>query len=398
MKRLLTLSSVLFLIPVAVAAQQFSNDDNAAKMQLGNDIYTAGNFLNVTESVPDDLFIAGNQITVQADVGGDVLAAGSNLTINGAVGDDVRIAGGNVTVNGTIGGDLLLAGGTVYVGPDAVIEGNLLLGGGMVRIEGTIRGNAKVSGEDIVYLGTSTGTADLRGENITLRGSVGGNAIAAAKKLTIDPAARIGGELRYWSRSGVQEIGASVAGTSVYDEALKMREPVSEEEPTSAGVVGILGIISLFALFSAALSIAVFQFSTRTFIIDSAMRLRTGPGMSVLWGLIFFLLTPIVILLLMITIIGLPLALAVAACYFLTLLFAQILTAMVLARWAEKQWSTKKKPWHPVAVYFAALGIWILLKFLWVIPFLGWIIVVLAVFAGFGAVLSVKWERFKQVA
>jgi hypothetical protein len=397
MKRLIALSSIIFLIPVAVVAQQFSKNDNAAQMRLGNDVYAAGNFLNITDAIEDDLFLVGNQITVQAEVGGDLHAMGSNLTVNGNIADDVRIAGGNVTVNGTIGGDLLVAGGTVYIGPNAIIEGNLLMGGGEVRIEGIVRGNSRISGGDVVFLGTTTGTANIRGENVILSGTVGDSAIVAANTLTIDPTTTVGGDLSYLSRDGEKTIEANVAGTTTFDPSLARKDRTREPQIAGGIPAALLGAISLFALFSAALSIGVFQFATKKFFIDCATRLRSSPGMSLLWGLIYFLLTPIVILLMMITIIGIPLALAVTACYMISLLFAQVLTAMVLARLAEKQWATKKKPWHPVAIFFAALGMWILIKLLWVIPVLGWLIVVLTVFATYGAVLSVKVERYKKV-
>lgn len=399
MKRFIALASIFVLIPMTVTAQQISKDENAVYMRLGNDIYAAGNFLNITENVADDLFLAGNHITVQSAVGGDLHAVGSNLTINGNIADDMRIFGGNVTVNGTIGGDLLLAGGTAYIGPNAVIEGNVLLGGGSVRIEGTIRGSMKLAGDDIAFLGTTRGAADIRGETVMMNGSVGGDTVLAGRTLTIDPATTIGGNLQYWSNAGTMDINATVGGSTTMNDALKRMERTQRHVKDSTSFAArMIGAISLFAVLSAALSIGVLQFSTKKFFIDVATRLRSAPGMSLTWGLIYFLLTPIVLLFIMITFIGIPLALALGAIYCISVLFAQVLTAMILARTAEKQWAPKKKQWHPAAVFFAALGIWIVMKFLWLIPVLGWIIVVLTVMTGIGAMLSVKWERFQQIA
>ncbi len=386
------------LLPAVAFAQQFSKDDNAALMRLGNDLYGAGNFLTITEAVADDLFVTGNQIAVQADVGGDVHAAGSSISLQGTIGDDARIAGGNVTVNGTVRGDLLVFGGTVYVAPGSVIEGNILAAGGTIRIEGTVRGTLKVNGGEIALTGTTGGNADVRGDRVRISGSMGGDVVAVGTTLAIDPATQVGGDLRYWTAEGEQTVTATVAGSTVFDEQLRRAERGTARERAPGALAGFLGVLSLFALFSAALTIGVFQLATRTFFIDAALALRKQTGFSLLWGVLYFLVTPLIILLLLITLIGIPLAVALALCYVISLLFAQVLTAMVLARWAEVQWpANKRKRWHPAGVFFAALGIWILLKLLWVIPVIGWLVVIVAVFAGYGALLSVKVERYKKV-
>lgn len=399
MRRFIALTVLLTLIPAAAMAQEFTQDDNSASMRLGNDLYAAGNILTIMESVEDDLFIAGNRIAIRSTIGGDVHAAGSTITIDGTVKDDLRVVGGDVTISGTIEGDVLMAGGTIYLEPTAVIKGNLLGGGGTIRVEGTVEGNVKISGGDIAYLGTTIGTLEMQGETVTMNGIVQGDAAVAGQTLSIDPATTIGSNLHYWSNAGAVAIKANVTGEIVLDEALKMPERVRAQQSENKGIAaGILGAFSIIALLAAALSIGVFQFATKKFFIDSAQKLRTMPGMSLLFGLIFFVLTPIVILLLMITIIGFPIALAVGAAYFISVLFAQILAALVLARAAEQTWAKKKTKWHPTAIYFAALGIWMLFKILWFMPVLGWIIVVLTVTAAYGALLTIKWERFKQVA
>lgn len=392
MKRIVA-TATLFLIPAIAAAQVFSTDDNSARMTLGNDTYVAGNLLNITEDLSGDLLIAGNRVMVNANIDGDVQSAGSSVSIDGSVSDDVRAAGGDVTISGNIGGDVIVFGGSVLIMQSAVIEGNLLVSGGSVVIDGTVRGNVRTSGGDVKVGGAIGGTSDIRGEKVAVAGTFSGNAVVVAREWTVGPDSRFGADVRYWTSAGQMDLRNNVAGTATFDPELAMRD---KQAPADAGALGaILAALTIFSLFSAALTIGIFQLATRTFFIDSAKRLQHSPLMSMLWGLVYFILTPGIVILLTMTIIGIPLALALAVLYIITVAFAKILTAMVFARWAELR---SGKKWHPVAVYFVSLAFWIVLKLVGLVPFLGWIAVFLAVIAGYGAFLSIKAERYRKVA
>jgi cytoskeletal protein CcmA (bactofilin family) len=289
----LALLCILGLLPVAAMAQQFTQQRNQAAMRLGNDLYTAGNLLTIGESVPDDLLVAGNRITITGPVGGDVLTAASNLQINAGVGGDVRVLAGDAFLNGNVAGDVIAIGGTVIIGPDAVIDGNIVALGGQIELAGSVAGNVLARGGSIAFTGSAGGSADIRGDDVHVSGAIAGNARTAGNDLDIDAAASIGGDLTFWSLAGEeQEIAGTVTGATAYNPDLRRTDPALQRRNFGM-FTGILGVVSLFSLFSAALAIGLFQFLTRTLFTDSAARLQTAPGWSILWGLIYFVLTPL---------------------------------------------------------------------------------------------------------
>jgi hypothetical protein len=142
------------------------------------------------------------------------------------------------------------------------------------------------------------------------------------------------------------------------------------------------------------LMIGIFLYFTKTFFKDAAKVLRTKPLISFFTGLLYFVATPVIAMILLITIIGLPFAIALALLYAISLLFAKALTAIVLTRALELQY---KKKWSMLNVFIVSLVIFLALKLIMIIPFIGWIATMIAVLIGYGAVLLVKFDRVKKV-
>ena len=93
----------------------------------------------------------------------------------------------------------------------------------------------------------------------------------------------------------------------------------------------------------------------------------------------------------MFTLIGIPVGLLIMALFLFSVIFGRVIAAMAFAAWMERrrvaQWSTGR-------LMLASIGFFILFKLLNLIPFLGWVIVLLATFAGYGAlVISLADKR-----
>lgn len=387
---LLTLSIALGA-PLALA-QEFSESGNSVVMRLGNDVYTAGEALDITENVDGDVNAAGNAVNITAGIGGDVQAAAGNVNISGDVADDVRVAAGTVNISGGVAGDVIVFGGTVTVARGATVSGNLLVFGGTALVEGTVRGNVKIDADQATVAGPVGGDLNVNAQRLTLGSAVTGNAHLVADSITLAQAARIGGDLRYWNEEGQVNATGKVAGAATFDPSLG--ENRMDKEEYEGAFAGIIAAVSVFTLLYAALTIALFMLATRTFFLDSAKRLQKAPGWSLLIGLVYFVAMPGAILLLAITLIGLPVALAALAIYLMSVFFAKIIASIVLARWTELYF---RKKWHPVAVYFAALGFYVALKLLSLVPVLGWAICFLIVVTAYGAFAAVKYERVQKI-
>jgi cytoskeletal protein CcmA (bactofilin family) len=388
------LLALSLLFPLSAAAQRVTEDnDERVIFSLGNDIYAVGNLIDVDDPAPGDVNAAGNRIMIRNGIAGDLHAAGSDVTVNGLVEDDARIAAGDVTINGTVNGDVLAFGGNIYINKGATILGNLVAMGGRIVMDGAVRGNAVIKGGDVQLNGTVNGAADIQSDVLIFTGSVGSGAVIASKDIQMIPGPRIAGDLRYWQEKGAEDFDISVGGNVVYDEELGYTEEHGGEE--AAGVfAAIFGAFAIYSLLFAALTIGLLMLATRTLFVDSAKHLQKRPGMSVLVGFLYFIVTPAIIIFLFITIIGIPLALVLLALYLISIGFAKILTAMVLARLLELR---GKKKWHAAALFFASLGIYALLKILMIIPIVGWLVCIFTCMFAYGALLMAKKDRYMKV-
>lgn len=387
-----TIAASLFLPVAAMAALTVTESGDGVWITHGNDVYVMGGQVTVEEAVKGDLFVFGGNVTEKASVGGDLFAGGGSVTIDGTVRNDLRVGGGNVMINGPVGGDVLVMGGNVTLGEKAVVTGDMLVGGGVVNLEGTVRGDLHVRGGEISLAGSVLGDSDVRAERLTFTGQLRRNAILSAEQWFVGDKARVGGTLNYWQPSGERDFSGVVQGAVTYDTDLKQME--RDPKGPAMAIGAAIAAFSIFGLLSGALFIALLLLVTKTFFRDAAKRLRTAPGLSLLTGFLYFLLMPVVVLVFFLTIIGMPLGLMFMAGYVFSIVFAKPLTAIVLAKWME---ASRGKPLHGVLLFLLSSGILIVLKLLMIIPFVGWLLLLLAVCAAFGAVAMTKFEKFKKI-
>lgn len=111
--------------------------------------------------------------------------------------------------------------------------------------------------------------------------------------------------------------------------------------------------------------------------------IRERPGASTLAGLIGLLLTPIIIGLLLITVIGIPLALILLALYGVAILMSDVLVAYRLGGWLPRGTS---RPWLQML-----LGV-LIVSFLVSLPWAGWLAQSIALVIGFGALALGAWR------
>lgn len=176
--------------------------------------------------VNDDLYIGANQFVLDGTVNGDVVAAGQMITINGTINGDLMAAGQAIVINGTVTGASRIAGSVLFIGEKANI-GRDVVGAGY-SLESR---KGSVIGRDLVFAGGQILTAGDIARNVQVAtggleivGNIGGNVKAdvsdagqgqsgpppsmfmgpstvpvplVSTGLTIDPSAKISGDLNY---------------------------------------------------------------------------------------------------------------------------------------------------------------------------------------------------------
>jgi hypothetical protein len=386
---LIAVVMMLDVHPVRAATAR-SGDTALISVPINDDVYLAGGKVIVEEEISGDAVVAGGSLLINGAVGQDLIIAGGSLLINGSVGDDVRAAGGEVTISEDITDDLIVAGGSVTIVRGIAVGGDLLIAGGQVILEGDIKGDAKVVGGDFIFNGTVLGNADFRTGKLKLNGKVGGKTIFSTSEVTLGPGAKFENDIEYWHEDGEVDFGTSlVSGTATFNPDLQFKRDLSRKAP-----IGVFIGWLIFSLLSGALIIFVFVLSTRAFFYFAAERLQEYFWKNVGMGFLYFIVTPIVALLLFITLIGIPLGLFIFFLYLCSLFFAKVITAMVLAKWIEVK---RKSQWGNVATFFASFGLFIILKLLMCIPIAGWIAVAILVCAAFGAMMVTEWKLYRKI-
>jgi len=188
----------------------------------------SGDKLNIgsEEVIDDDLYVSADEFVLDGTVNGDLIVFGRTMTINGKVDGDVMGAGQTVVVNGEVTGSVRVAGSVLFVGEGASIGGDIVSAGYSLEVR---QGSA--IGQDLIFAGGQMLLAGDVARNVQaataafeLRSSVGGNVKAEVGEatqtqagpppalfmppssvpppnvkpgLTLDPSARIEGDLEY---------------------------------------------------------------------------------------------------------------------------------------------------------------------------------------------------------
>ena len=316
MKRRLSLALLvaflftLMAVPAAFAAD-FRTDTSISigdDEVINDDLYLFGTTITVNGIVNGDLFAAGNSLTVNGTVNGNVFLVGQEVIVNGTVSRGARITANNATIAGSIGEDLLLLGNSTGIHGGASIGRDLIATVSSLTLDGTVQrrfaGNA---------------------QTVTLNGSVGSNIDIGVGDLTITEDASIGGDLTYRSDQMAEIAGGADIGGDVNHE---MVGEADTETGFSIGsfVPSIIGLI-MTAVYGTVL-LLVFPRLT----VAASNQLLENTIMSIGMGIVFLIVVPIVSVLVMITVIGIPLGLIALLLYGIALFSAQVFVGMTLGR------------------------------------------------------------------
>ncbi|HMA06098.1 MAG TPA: hypothetical protein VKO45_09265 [Methanomicrobiales archaeon] len=296
----------------------------------------SGGTVRIAQATDDDVFATGGMVTIDAPVG-SLMAAGGQIIVNAPVKGDVIAAGGQVTINSDVGGKVVAAGGSVTV--NGKVGTNAVLAGGTIDLgtKATIGRDAMVSGGSVTNAGTVTGKLSVRANTFENRGTAG----------TLEV------ELRQRSTLG----------------------------GTLLSVFGILFTIGLFILGLILIRLAPGRYHA---VEDELAR---SPVVKTVGGFIALIIGFIVILLLAITLVGLPIAILLGLIYLAGVLVSTLFVSSVLGRRVALLLK------HPASDYVAFTIGFVILAVLFRIPLVGTLILVVAVSLGFGAVMFTLWKN-----
>lgn len=366
MRTFVILLALLFPLKNAVsqAPAASSGANSTATTSVSENAYFAGGNLRISNPVAADLVATGGRVSVEAQVAADAALAGGTVEVRAPVHEDVRVAGGTVTVARDIGGDLVAAGGSVQVENTVRIGGDAWLAGSEVRLGGRVGNGVRIYGNRIVVAADIAGDARLSGQDIELA-----------------PEARIGGNLYYASPSAPRGLRPEQVGGNI-----TRLDSTSEQEDYRANGPGLSWLHPIFMLSMLVFGIILYLLFPRA-VAGTARTLGAHPWRSLAVGFALLFTIPPLAIFLMVTVIGIPIGLALMLLYPLVLLLGYLSTAFFLGGRAAHTVSKGAAISSGKQVLFLALAL-LALSLLLAIPFVGPFVFILATIAGTGSLVT----------
>lgn len=307
----------------------------------------SGENIVISEPVDDDLVASGGSLIINAPVK-SITWAGGTLIINEPVQTNVIVAAGTIQVNAPVGTDLIAVGGNIDVNSN--VGGKILAVGGTVTVSGEAENVA------------ATGGTVILGKNAVISKDV----IISSSGYTTQ---------------------ATILGN------LTIEEGSSNSHEFDMSIVQDM-IRTMVAIF-----MIVFTFG---FLILGMILIKLCPGLfgkvirtgtektllSLVAGIAGLVLGFILFVILLITIIGIPLACFIFLLMLLGLMLSIIITGALAGKWIQDL--AKKE----VGMMWGFIVGFIVINALFFIPFIGFIFWIIAVLLGFGSLVLAVYDGY----
>jgi cytoskeletal protein CcmA (bactofilin family) len=297
-------------------------------------------------------------------------------------------AAGSVVVAGTVEGDVSATAGSVIVTDSGRVTGSVDAAAGSVVIEGAVEGALTVGSASLeLREGSRVGSLEAGAADVRLDGAVDGDATVGADTLVVGPTATVGGSLTYDAEEFTLSDDASVAGSVTRDESLSVAGPDvfgsggGPALPSIPSWVGVIYGALVNLLLGAVLLLAAPRFARDVVATGTSRALRSG-GI----GLLALVGTPIALLLLLLTVVGIPLSIAGVVVFAVLLWVASVYGALAVGTWVLSLADSENR-WAALVVGVAVVA---LADF---VPFVGGLVSFLVLLVGLGAFVSVVRER-----
>lgn len=290
MKRLASIL-LLLLLPAAAQAYQWRFSTNLLASTAG-------------ETIGEEALWTARQLDIQGQAKQDLWLLGvETVRFDGEAGGDLRVMGGSAVIGGTARRNLMAYAKGLQLTTNSVVRGELALVGATVICEGEVGGDAWILAE-----------------SVTLGGRWGGRVRIRAEEIHLAPNTQIAGDLVYTSpRPLVYDSSVAIAGAVVKTES-------AVAETSFRTRFALHGYLFLAALLVGMPFVGFFPM-----IAGGAVRkLHLSPWRVLAAGAIVLVAGPFLAGFAFVTVVGIPLALLLAALYGAIVYLSHIVIALWL--------------------------------------------------------------------
>lgn len=335
----------------------------AAGETLNRQMWLAAITADVSGAVSDDFHAFVQTARLDGVFSGSVWCVAEAVQLNGQVHQHVRLAAAeDIVAGGQIARSLMGAsGGSLHLTTGCTVSGDLAAASKRVVIEGRVGGSAWLAGEEVTVSATIDGPLRIIGNDIVIMPSavLNGDLIyTSAKELFLDPRVTHKGRL--------------------------IRKTLTSAGKTSARMPWVMRLQLRLVQFLGALLVGLIWLRLSPLTLSRAVhQLAVAPWRCFFTGVAACFLFLPVILLLAVSIIGIPLALLSTGIFLILLYVSRIATAILLGRTLLRTRKSSSAV-SPLIIMTAGL---LSLYILTLIPMISGGVWIVAVCAGLGALV-----------
>lgn len=368
----------LFLLTLVLTAPAFAfAAQKPASFITGRSIVTAS-------SSPGNVHLFGISIISAAPVAGDLSAVGGSVVATAPVEGDELLLAGSIHSSASIKGDMRAAGGTVVL--EGAVSGDLVALGYMVRASERVLGNVFIIAANATLSRGAAGSVTIYGNNISLAGDFGGDvAIVATGRLSVEKGTSIRGTLSYEAPE-VAHIppSATIHGGVTYAGASYLPDIGTSRVLALINLGFFLIVRILGALILAGLLAGLFPRLAETVVGCAYEAKPRSVVFTTLLGFGILVATPVLVVMLTLSFVGMGLALLIFLAYTLLLLLAFLYAGIVLGGVFSRRFLRRDAVrWHDGVFGMLALSLVSL------VPYAGSLVVVLLTVFSMGALLHI---------
>lgn len=371
--RLLSIAGVVAIViaasiaPIAQAAEVITEDDPIISQSetFNEDVYIFADRAAFNGRATRDVIAAVRRFELgqTGRITGNLNVAAQEVIIRGSIGRSMRVAAQDVVVSGLVDGDLLVTASSVEIQAGAEISGDLILAVSNAEVLGTVRGDVRGNASTLTL------------EGATVDGDVG----VDVGELALEGDTRVAGDLSYGSDNAADiAAAAAVQGEIVQDESSGFAgDTVGIDNDLALGLFRILtglvaGLVVVLVMPRGAASVA-----------DGV---RRRAPIAFVTGLVLLILIPVLAVILMATVVGLPIGMIALAFYGAVLYLSQVFVGLAIGRWIlPNSWGDVGRGYNLLAM---TIGVLILggLRLI-PVPFIDPAIAALTAILGLGALI-----------
>ena len=369
----LTAMLVAFVVPghaieIRKADKKFGNISVAADETIDDSLVVLADSVDVRGTVTGDLITFARRITVQGSIQGNIVTFGQNVDISGKVDGDIIGFAQSIRANGEIGKNLWAFAQNIAIDTGARLGQNATVFGANVNVDGGV-------GRDLTAFAAF----------LDMSGNIGRDLNIAAERISVQGTSVIGRNLtaHVKSEDNVQIApGATIQGTTNLD---TKKEEVRPNKYLTLGFY-FRQILRITGAFLMGLLLFWLLPGMKRAPLSDGRGIMTSGGI----GFLAAAATPIAVIILAITLIGLPIALAGLLFWLLALYLAKI----VVGRYVGGILLGKERDGFGANASALIVGLVIIIAAV-NLPFIGGILNILLTIIGLGALVITAFRMFK---